>query len=375
MDRNQEKEITSVVNQKKKKLFSNIWFKMLYIAFLVIVCFRIFFIELYLMPTPGMEGTLHVGDFITSSKIMWHKTYPSSKLFIFHWPLGDSIYKTELRSYAIGQVAREPVYIEQDRELNRKVKNKDFVVRPINKKDHYFKRCVAGPGDSIQIIDRQIFLNGKPVKNPKHLQYLYQVQLPQNVYVNNKKLDEWGIDFGDNAMGGPQLFNNGGGVLFLDNEQVEKLKSLDPNVVIQIYPQRPEPLKLFPFDTIVGSQNWSADNYGPIWIPKARASTNLSLSNLPFYRKAIEVYEGNKLEIKGKEIFINGTKADSYTFKQDYYWAMGDNRHNSEDSRFWGYVPFDHIVGKPLFIWFSTKEGSIRNGINWDRIFTSADKE
>lgn len=87
------------------------------------------------------------------------------------------------------------------------------------------------------------------------------------------------------------------------------------------------------------------------------------------------MYENNKLEIKGRDIYINGQKADSYTFKQDYYWAMGDNRHNSEDSRAWGYVPFDHIVGKPLFIWFSTKEGSIRNGINWDRLFMSASKE
>ncbi len=378
MDHNQEKERASV-NQKKKKLFSNIWFKMLYVAFLVLLFFRIFFIDINVVPTPNMEGSLHIGDYLISSKKMWHKLLPisniKSKIFIFNWPVGDSIYITNSRFYVLGQVAREPAYIEQDAELSKKVQNKDFVVRTLDNKIHYIKRCVAGPGDSLQIKDRQIYLNGKPVKNPKHLQYLYQVQLPQNVSVNNKKLDEWGIDFGDNAMGGPQLFNNGGGVLFLDNEQVEKLKSLDPNVVIQIYPQRPDPLKLFPFDTIVGSQNWSVDNYGPIWIPKAGASTNLSLSNLPFYRRAIEVYEGNKLEVKGQDIFINGTKADSYTFKQDYYWAMGDNRHNSEDSRFWGYVPFDHIVGKPLFIWFSTKEGSISNGINWDRIFTSADKE
>ncbi|MFZ1579830.1 MAG: signal peptidase I, partial [Saprospiraceae bacterium] len=104
-------------------------------------------------------------------------------------------------------------------------------------------------------------------------------------------------------------------------------------------------------------------------------TTALTLKNLPFYRRVIEVYENNKLEIKGQDIYINGAKATSYTFKQDYYWAMGDNRHNSEDSRAWGYVPHDHIVGKPLFIWFSTKEGSISNGINWDRLFKSASKD
>lgn len=397
-----------------KKSAPREWVESIVFAVFAAAFIRMFLIEAYVIPTPSMEGSLNVGDFLFVSKAHYgirppmtiamipllHNQVPffgtesylkkpsleytrlpalekieAGKPIVFNWPVGDSVYITKSRSYTVGQVAREPAYIEQDRELGVKVKNKDFVVRPVDKKDHYIKRCVAGPGDSLQIKDRQIYLNGKPVKNPKHLQYLYQVQLPQNVSINNKKLDEWGIDFGDNAMGGPQLFNNGGGVLFLDNEQVEKLKSVDPNVIVQIYPQRSEPLKLFPFDTIVGSQNWSVDNYGPIWIPKAGASTNLSLSNLPFYRRAIEVYEGNKLEVKGQDIFINGTKADSYTFKQDYYWAMGDNRHNSEDSRAWGYVPFDHIVGKPLFIWFSTKEGSIGNGINWDRIFTSADKE
>ncbi len=192
--------------------------------------------------------------------------------------------------------------------------------------------------------------------------------------INNKKLDKWGIDFGDNAAGGQQLFNGGQGFLYLDDEQVDKLKSLDANVKMQPYPQTAEPTKLFPFDTIIG-KNWSLDNYGPIWIPKAGATTALNPDNLAFYKRIIEVYENNKLEIKGRDIYINGQKADSYTFKQDYYWAMGDNRHNSEDSRAWGYVPFDHIVGKPLFIWFSTKEGSIRNGINWDRLFMSASKE
>lgn len=397
-----------------KKSAPREWVESIVFAVFAAAFIRMFLIEAYVIPTPSMEGSLNVGDFLFVSKAHYgirppmtiamipllHNQVPffgtesylkkpsleytrlpalekieAGKPIVFNWPVGDSVYITKSRSYTVGQVAREPAYAQQDRELVQKIKDKDYVVRPVDKKDHYIKRCVAGPGDSLQIKDRQIYLNGKPVKNPKHLQYLYQVQLPQNVSINNKKLDEWGIDFGDNAMGGPQLFNNGGGVLFLDNEQVEKLKSLDPNVIVQIYPQRSEPLKLFPFDTIVGSQNWSVDNYGPIWIPKAGASTNLSLSNLPFYRRAIEVYEGNKLEVKGQDIFINGTKADSYTFKQDYYWAMGDNRHNSEDSRAWGYVPFDHIVGKPLFIWFSTKEGSIGNGINWDRIFTSADKE
>ena len=397
-----------------KKSVAREWVESIVFAVFAAAFIRMFLIEAYVIPTPSMEGSLNVGDFLFVSKAHYgirtpmtvamipllHNQVPvinkesyfnkpslpyyrlpaiekieAGKPIVFNWPVGDSVYITKSRSYFVSQIARQPEYIQSDRELVDKVKNKDFVVRPIDKKDHYIKRCVAGPGDSLRIVDKQIYLNGKAVKNPKHLQYLYQVALPPNVSVSSKKLDEWGIDYGDNAMGERDVFNNGQSILFLDNDQVNKLKSLDQNVQIQPYPQQSEPLKLFPFDTIVGSQNWTVDNYGPIWIPKAGATTPLNLENLPFYRRVIEVYEANKLEVKGKEIFINGKKADSYTFKQDYYWAMGDNRHNSEDSRAWGYVPHDHIVGKPLFIWFSTREGSIGNGINWDRIFMSASKE
>lgn len=397
-----------------KKTAAREWVESIVFAVFAASFIRMFLIEAYVIPTPSMEGSLNVGDFLFVSKAHYgirmpmtvamlpllHNQIPivnkesylkspslpykrlpalekieAGKPIVFNWPVGDSVYITSSRSYFVSQIDRQPEYMDQDRELSVKVKNKDFVVRPIDKKDHYIKRCVAGPGDSLQIKDKQIYLNGKAVVNPKHLQYLYHIVLPSNVSVNYKKMEDWGIDFGDNAYGSKELFQNGEGILFLDADQVSKIKSLDPNVRIEAYPQAKEPLKLFPFDTIVGSQNWTVDNYGPIWIPKAGATTALTLKNLPFYRRVIEVYENNKLEIKGQDIYINGAKATSYTFKQDYYWAMGDNRHNSEDSRAWGYVPHDHIVGKPLFIWFSTKEGSISNGINWDRLFKSASKD
>lgn len=402
-----------VVKNPYKKSGLREWTESIVFAVFAAAFIRMFLIEAYVIPTPSMEGSLNVGDFLFVSKAHYgirppmtvamipllHNQIPiintesylkkpslpyrrlpaiekiePGKHIVFNWPVGDSVYITSQRSYFVSQIERQPEYIMSDMELQSKVTNKDFRVRPIDKKDHYIKRCVAGPGDSLRIIDRQIYLNGKPVKNPKHVQYLYEIKLPENVTINSKKLDDWGIDFGDNAMGGKELFNMGYGVLFLDNEQVEKIKSLDPGVLIAPIPQRVEPAKLFPFDTIIG-KNWSVDNYGPIWIPKAGATTSLTVANLPFYRRVIEVYENNKLEVKGQDIFINGQKATSYTFKQDYYWAMGDNRHNSEDSRAWGYVPHDHIVGKPLFIWFSTKEGNFRNGINWDRIFRSASKD
>ncbi|MBK8054025.1 MAG: signal peptidase I [Saprospiraceae bacterium] len=389
------------------------WTESIVFAVFAAAFIRMFLIEAYVIPTPSMEGSLNVGDFLFVSKAHYgirppmtvamipllHNQIPiintesylkkpslpyrrlpafekieAGKHIVFNWPVGDSVYITRQRSYFVSQIKRQPEYTMSDPELQNKVNNNDFKVRPIDKKDHYIKRCVAGPGDSLRIIDRQIYLNGKPANNPKHLQFLYEIKMPPNVSINTKKLDQWGIDFGDNAMGGRDLFTMGYGVLFLDSDQVAKIKSMDPGVQITPIPQRSEPEKLFPFDTIIG-KNWSVDNYGPIWIPKAGATTQLTVSNLPFYSRIIEVYENNKLEVKGSDIYINGQKASSYTFKQDYYWAMGDNRHNSEDSRAWGYVPHDHIVGKPLFIWFSTKEGNIRNGINWDRIFRSASKE
>lgn len=402
-------------NNPYKKSVLREWTESIFFAVFAASFIRMFLIEAYVIPTPSMEGSLNVGDFLFVSKANYgirmpmtvaslplvHNQVPffnsesylkspslpykrlpafekveAGKPFVFNWPVGDSVYITSSRSYAVSQVQKNPNIIMSDPEMAMKVRSKDYVVRPIDKKDHYIKRCVAGPGDSLQIKDKQIYLNGIPQQNSKHLQFLYQVILPENISISSKKLDEWGIDFGDNYFYGQrELFIDGKGLVHLDNEQVQKLKSLHPNVQVIPAEQRPDPNGLFPFDTIAGSGNWTVDNYGPIWIPKANSTTPLNLQNLPFYRRVIEVYEGNKLEIKGQNIFINGEKVDSYTFKQNYYWAMGDNRHNSEDSRMWGYVPEDHVVGKPLFIWFSTKEGNMSNGINWDRIFKSATKD
>jgi signal peptidase I len=162
--------------------------------------------------------------------------------------------------------------------------------------------------------------------------------------------------------------------LILNDEQKKKVQSLDKDIRIFDFKHLPSPETLFPFASSI-NKTWDIDNYGPLWVPKKGVTVNLNSQNLPLYVRIIGVYENNSLEVKGNKIFINGKESTTYTFKQDYYWAMGDNRHNSEDSRMWGFVPHDHIVGKPLFIWFSTKEGSIGNGINWNRIFTGANKK
>jgi signal peptidase I len=159
---------------------------------------------------------------------------------------------------------------------------------------------------------------------------------------------------------------------YLDEEQITALKQMDPAISIQPFDMSPYSSGLFPYDE--NNFKWSVDNYGPIYIPKKGATVALTPETIALYRRVIDVYENNDYREEEGQYIINGVPATSYTFKQDYFWAMGDNRHNSEDSRAWGFVPHDHIVGKPLFIWFSTKDGSMSNGINWNRIFTSAYK-
>ncbi len=376
------------------------WVESLTFAIFAAAFIRMFLIEAYVIPTPSMEGSLNVGDYLFVSKAHYgirmpmtvamvpllHNRIPylntesylkkpslsykrmkglenveRNKLIVFNWPAGDSIYLTNRRSYSVEQVHQDlQSSFYSDPELRKKVKEKDIIVRPVDKKDHYIKRCIAQAGDTLLIKDRDVYINGKKQETPSHVQFRYISNRPLNI--NKKKLEEWDIDV-----------QQGGGVYnyFLDNEKLEKIKKYSPNSDLRIvnYPANPT---LFPNDK-KHFNSWSIDNYGPIWIPQKGATAKLSLDNIALYRRIISVYEDNKLEIKNGKIYINGKEADSYTFKQNYYWAMGDNRHNSEDSRFWGFVPEDHIVGKPLFIWFSTKNGNMSEGINWSRIFRSAE--
>jgi len=239
-----------------------------------------------------------------------------------------------------------------------------MAVRPIDKKDHYIKRCIGLPGDNLKIVNRQVFINDKPIENPKNLQYTYKVVAPNGL--NMSRLNEWGININD--------VNPAEGIFSLSDENVARVRSLSPDISVSIMsPDNPGRDYLFPHDD-ANFFGWTIDNYGPIHIPKKGETVDLNLKNIAMYQLAIRVYENNTLEIKDDKIFINGTNVTNYTFKQDYYWMIGDNRHNSEDSRIWGFVPEDHIVGKPLFIWYSTKNCNWREGIRWDRILSGATK-
>lgn len=449
-----------LANNPFKKSTVREWTESIIFAVFAAAFIRMFLIEAYVIPTSSMEGSLNVGDYLFVSKAHYgirtpqtiamfpllHNTIPilgsesyiskpslgyhrlpaiekieAGKPIVFNWPVGDSVYFTGDRSIYIGQV---PQFLRNGNiPLQKEIREKDLRVRPVDKKDHYVKRCVAAAGDTLQIRDGQIYIDGKVQKNPTYAQFQYYVNLPPNFNLNPKKLSDWGISEEDLMIANNSyLFMSDSTIyngiplekrnklheiiglapkepgkkyyeadlsdnqfiqqyrqnfvqvlsLTLNSEQMEKLKGMDKGISFVKKIDRNPDAAIFPHDT--KNYPWTVDNYGPIYIPEAGANIQINMTTLPLYWRLIQVYENNKLEVKNGKIFINGQETSSYKVKQNYYWAMGDNRHGSEDSRFWGFVPEDHIVGKPLFIWFSTKEGNMKKGINWNRIFTSASK-
>lgn len=385
-----------------KKSQTREWAEAIIFAVFAAAFIRMFLIEAYVIPSSSMEGSLKVGDFLFVSKAHYGIRTPMTVLqfpllhnrtpvfegesylknpalpyyrlpaiegidrnepVVFNFPAGDSVYITPGRTYDHGQWMREG--------LNKRNPNVKLVTRPIDKKDHYIKRTIGLPGDSLQIKDRQVYINGNAAPNPTHMQFTYHVTSGQTP-INLKKIENLGVNIYDlDRPGDPSASAAKAGYFNLDQTQVDAIKGFGADVKVEAIPMQHIQGYVFPNDAKL-TAGWTVDNYGPIWIPKAGATITLSAENLPFYRRVITVYEGNKLEERDGQYLINGQPASTYTFKQNYYWMMGDNRHNSEDSRIWGFVPEDHIVGKPLFIWFSTKNGSLGKGINWNRIFKSA---
>jgi len=389
------------------------WLESIVFAVFAAAFIRMFLVEAYVIPTPSMEGSLLVGDFLFVSKMSYgirtpqtiamvpllHNRVPKlgtesyfkrpslpyfrlpaireikrNDPIVFNWPVGDSVYITSTRSYTVNQVERNKAqYLANDRELRQKVRDNDYVVRPNDKKDHYIKRCIGAPGDSLQIINREVYINGSPGQVPENVQYSYITNL-NGTTINKRDFIDIGLTPPSRFQSGDfQIGANGATLAVLNQHEINELQQRDSRISIAPRSVDTRPAELFPHDPNITS-GWSVDNYGPIYIPEEGATVQLTKANLPFYKRVIGTYENNRLEVRGNDIIINGEKTTSYTFKQDYYWAMGDNRHNSEDSRMWGFVPHDHMVGKPLFIWFSTKDGSLRNGIRWNRIFKSANK-
>jgi signal peptidase I len=241
--------------------------------------------------------------------------------------------------------------------------------KPVDKKTNLVKRCVGVPGDSLEVRNGYVYINGQQNVLPDRadLQFSYFVQPktnrfnPRVMYERYGITDPFGIINRQNTYRFTAIseeavarFRNHPNVLGIERASQEK-GVRDPG----IFPHHPD-------------YNWNNDHFGPVYIPEAGKTIDLDLTILPLYKRVITEYENNDLRIEGDQIFINDTLATTYTFKQDYYWMMGDNRHNSLDARAWGFTPFDHVVGKPVFIWMSwDKNGKGFHKIRWERVFTT----
>jgi signal peptidase I len=357
----------SATATKKKKSPTREWVDAILFAVIAATIIRTFFIEAYTIPTPSMERSLLVGDFLFVSKLNYGARTPITPVafpFAHHtMPLGDA------KAYWDG--VKLPYYRLPG---FSKVKNGDVVVfnypmeadspylRPVDKRENYIKRCIGIPGDTVKLVDAQVFVNGKAIENRPGQQIDYRVAY-NGMELNPQIMNDLNVSMYDGIN--PTMTADAAKTL----KGYSNIKSIEPN----ISPKGISDYNVFPTDSRHPKDHkyvWNVDNFGPVIVPKKGWTVKLDTLTLPIYRRAITVYEGNTLQEVNGEILINGAKTDSYTFKMDYYWMMGDNRHNSLDSRFWGFVPEDHIVGKALFIWMSWDDaGSFLGKIRWSRLF------
>jgi signal peptidase I len=380
---------------KKKKSVLREWVDAAVFAIVAATIIRTFFIEAYTIPTPSMEGSLLVNDFLFVSKLSYGPRVPMTPLSfpLVHntMPLiGGKSYSEAVqwkyrRWPGFGDVKRYDVVVFNfpnndtvvaempDRdyyEICRQEGGRDVVhakytiiTRPVDKKENYIKRCVGIPGDKIQIIDGILHVNDKPSQNFPHVKMNYFVRSSSNL-ATDALLDDLAdndVEFVEQVAGNIYIMN-------VPNDKIEFVKHLpgvDTMGVFVQFPKGTTPDMAFPQDPT--NFNWNRDNFGPFIIPKKGTTVTLTLQNIALYRRIIFNYEQNQFEETGGRFFINGKETNAYTFKMDYYWMMGDNRHNSADSRYFGFVPEDHIVGKASFVWFSYKE-KLYN-LRWSRIF------
>lgn len=400
------------------------WIDDIIFALVAVYFINLFIFQNYQIPSSSLEKSLLVGDYLFVSKVSYGPRVPNTPLSFplvqntlpilncksyLDWPSWD--YK---RVAGLGQIQRNDIVVfnfpagdtvatlQQNpdyytlvqmygREAVRMNKQSfgDIIYRPVDKRENYVKRCVGLPGDSLSIRNNQVYINGKAAQNPKNMQLNYFVEtetpLTETMFRN------WGVSRDDYMPYGqpctvtdPETLSflgfqpNANGTYNLvyrfpmTEAMVAQVKKLPSVKKVIVEPEIIGGTMYYPVDYDNG---WTRDNYGPIWIPKRGATIELTPENLALYRRCIKNYEHNELEEKDGVVYINGEKATTYTFQYDYYWMMGDNRHNSADSRSWGFVPEDHIVGKPIMIWLSLdKDRSlIDGGIRWNRLFRWVD--
>ena len=405
------------------------WVDALVFALVAVYFINLFFFQNYVIPSSSLEKSLLTGDYLFVSKVSYGPRIPETPLtmpltqhtlpviecksyiewphwdyrrvkglgkvelndiVVFNFPAGDTLcsapqyqaYDFYQMCYGIGyqlypqrpnpdslSAEQRLKFFQTVYEVGRAQIAANFaeygeiMTRPADRRENYVKRCVGLPGQTLQIKNRIVYLDGKPNKEPDNVQYTYHVKLRQGI--PDDLMQELGISMEDlmslNQLGYMPLTKRTVDVLGARKDLVESIQIVTDASDMDIYP-------------LNGNKHWTRDNYGPVWIPKKGETLKLTLDNLPVYERPIRTYEGNELDVRDGKIFINGKQTNEYTFKMDYYWMQGDNRHNSADSRYWGFVPEDHIVGKPIFIWWSSdpdRRGI--NGIRWSRLFRFVD--
>jgi len=375
------------------------WIDALIFALVAVSFINLFLFQNFNIPTSSMEKSLLVGDYLFVSKVSYGPRVPTTPLsfplvqhtlpltkdknsfltwiqnpyrrmagfttvknndpIVFNYPEGDTVctkYQSNESYYSL--VKR----FGRERVLNNPAEFGKIVVRPVDRRENFIKRCIGIPGDTVEVRHNWVYVNGKPQDSIENMQFVYSI-LTDGTPINQKKLELLEISKSDIQ------FSNGQYLLPLSNKKAREIKQF-PNVKsIERWEQPAGQWDgvTFPFRE---EFRWNRDNYGPIWIPKKGVTVALTLENLPLYERIIHTYESNELVVSGDQILINGKAATSYTFKMNYYWMMGDNRHNSADSRFWGFVPEDHIVGKPKFVYLSlNKDKKFPANIRWNRVF------
>ncbi len=446
-------------DKKKKPSLAIEWTEAIAFAVIAATIIRTFFFEAYTIPTPSMEKSMMVGDYLFVSKVEYGaripmtpisfpfvqstlpltKTtdsyltwleYPAIRLpgfghvkrhdvVVFNWPEGDTTYASN----------DNPSYYELCRENDpdgrAHVLNNDILTngttpgkisaRPIDKEENYIKRCIGIPGDTLTIKDAKVYINGKVDDLPGQCEFKYLItgEGRPEFYNVQKVLDQNDQTVGyqyDISYKGQTVINKDmlskmditepiwpvgpdgvpiysfldghnhdirGFEMTLTQQNADSLRHIIGIKSVTLHVQD-STIPMMPTSIFPNSPNykWYPDEFGPLWVPKAGATAKLNLKNIAIYRRIISAYEGNALEIKDGKIFINGKETDSYTFKMNYYFMMGDNRHNSEDSRFWGFVPEDHVVGKASFIWLSMKSHvPFKQKFRWGRFFTFINSE
>ncbi len=407
------------------------WVSSIAFAIIAATLVHTYFMQPFTIPTSSLEKSLLVGDYLFVSKFHYGARVPST---VVAAPMvHDSLPFTGTASYL-----KTPQLPYTRLPGLQKIKNNDivcfnwpadslatmwgdnsgkFTYKPVDKKTNYVKRCVGIAGDSLEMKDGYFYINGKKNKLPYRakLQFYYTFECSQPInqrsfpkflldkertgvykilseYWNNPKVKKAIKENGNlSKIGEDSLYTEVAGGINPSFAKRLKMINVENKININLTDEEAERLRKYPLTTSVTKinyesdnaifphvekLNWSQDNFGPIYIPEAGATVKLDSESLPFYEQIIKNYENNDLVVNGDDIFINGKKADSYTFKQDYFYLIGDNRHNSLDARYWGYVPFDHVLGKPVMVWFSWNANAPSftaklKSIRWNRMFTT----